>query len=435
VEDSPANTTVEKEGILETISRFTDFAGLLRMLGAALMVAAMSAFLLQGWNGGNDTTRFYMLLSQSILLAGGGLSLSYLLKENKGARVFFGLSLLSITADMVTLGALIFSVAHWGSELGHYPGFASWKASSGASLAVAGLAGVLVLAPTAMFSFMVLARRSAMPLSTLFLFTNLLLLVPVRESWMVGALTMAGVLIPSLKLHGLLKVDSSLRTKEGYFAMAGLFAPVVIIIARSLWLYRMDALLEMMLAMTGFGMLRLYQSATGRDSRLLGLFSFCFAGLCAQGACTLLSLPDNAAFTVFGVIFAGLGLDITLRSSKHRDSYANLTGCVLAATQVAGYMTASGIAASLGLIAGGVGVAVIGRSFENRLMALAGAAMTVLGIGDQFYKIIVLVDFSNWATLAAVGTTAIVGASVLERHGAVIKLKCQQLLNINKPTA
>ena len=74
----------------------------------------MSSFMLQDWGSANDIQHYFMLLMQSALLAGAGFAMSYLLKENKGARIFFGLGLISVTANFTILGALVFSLTpYW----------------------------------------------------------------------------------------------------------------------------------------------------------------------------------------------------------------------------------------------------------------------------------------------------------------------------------
>lgn len=80
--------------IANAIKGFASFSELLRMVGAGIVVASMSSFMLQDWGSGNDIQRYFLLLMQSALLAAGGFAMSYVLRENKGARIFFGLSLI-----------------------------------------------------------------------------------------------------------------------------------------------------------------------------------------------------------------------------------------------------------------------------------------------------------------------------------------------------
>jgi hypothetical protein len=424
--EAAPETAANSKTILSMLAGFADLATLLRMSGALTVVAAMSAFLLQGWHGGNDLHRYYLLLSQTLLLCAGGFGLSYGLKENKGARVFFALSLLSVTANLVTLGALVFSLVQWGGNLAHYPAFASWKAAGmGDTLLAMGVA-VAVLAPVAYFGFLVFARRSARALSLLFLFTNLLLLIPVRESWMVGAVALSGVLIPFFFAGRLLRQDATLRTPEGYFAVAALFAPALIIITRSMWLYQVDAALQLMLASGAFLLLR--GLATGMENTrgvksVIGALSIAAAFAATHPLAALLTGSNQGFYTLFAALFMALGLDI---ARHHEGRYAKTT-CIIAGTScLIPFMDTGTTASALVFILAGVIVCMAGRRFAKRFLLLQGAFMILAGIADQLHRIIAWVDFSNWATLAILGATAIILASVIERHGAIIKLKWQQ---------
>lgn len=185
-EEQRSTLLPEETNIFNLMNKMMNFASLMRVCGALVMLVAMSSYLMQGWHEGNDISRYYMLLSQTFLLAISGFGLTYILKENKGARIFFGLGLVSITVNMTTLGALIFSTTQWGSALVHYPSYAKWVAPEFGAIVMALLGTALISAPVSWIGHKVLARRSANSLSVLFLFTNMLLLIPVRESWFVG---------------------------------------------------------------------------------------------------------------------------------------------------------------------------------------------------------------------------------------------------------
>ena len=60
------------------IKQFATLSRMLRIIGAFSVVASMSVFLLQDWGNSNDLHRYYLLLSQSVLLAIGGFSLAFL---------------------------------------------------------------------------------------------------------------------------------------------------------------------------------------------------------------------------------------------------------------------------------------------------------------------------------------------------------------------
>jgi len=182
------------ESILRSVRNFATLSEALRILGATVLLASMSVFLLQGWNEGNDISRYLLLLAQTGLLAAAGFAMSHGLKEAKGARMFFGLALVSIPANFTILGALLYSVFQWDGMLTSYPSYAKWTMDSLAGTGVTFAGAMLVLLPVTFFCFAVMARHSAKQLSLHFLLLNALLLLPIRSSFAAGSIALIGVL-------------------------------------------------------------------------------------------------------------------------------------------------------------------------------------------------------------------------------------------------
>ena len=76
------------------IRKATTIAELTRLSGAALIVFALSLFLMQGVDASNDLQRYHLLLLQTSFLGAAGFAVGFLLKEPRGARVFFSLGLI-----------------------------------------------------------------------------------------------------------------------------------------------------------------------------------------------------------------------------------------------------------------------------------------------------------------------------------------------------
>ncbi|MCH2547681.1 MAG: hypothetical protein MK052_08745 [Alphaproteobacteria bacterium] len=409
---------------LSTMSLFSGLAGVLRISGALAVIAAMSAFLLQDWSSGEDLDRFYLLLSQTLILACAGLSMSYLIKENKGARVFFGLSVLSITVNMATLGALIFSTVQWGSDLAVYPSYVRWQLDNPNDIALA-LGGILLVSmPVAWFSYMVFARNSAKLLAALCVFTNLLLLVPVRESLEFGALVAIAALVPIFCISHFGRKDAALRTSEGLFAIATIFAPAILMICRSLMLYPIDDNLQFLFAIIGYIGVRQIADYTELHSRIRTIINIGSLALAVIIAAMLpeiiaLELPNSVMLSLFSGCFTLLLLDISKRS-KNPIEIAHIASLVLAVVHIGGLL--EGVDRYLPMLSIFVGVSImfLGRHFASRFIQFVGASTIIAGIGAQGYDLIFLIDFTNWMTLAAFGASAIVIGSLLERHGAVL---------------
>ena len=430
-EENHPHPQPENTSILGLIRNVTNVASLLRVCGGIIMLVAMSSYLMQGWSDGNDISRYYMLLSQTFLLAISGFGLSYALKENKGARIFFGLALISITVNMTTLGALIFSTTQWGSGLVQYPSFAKWDAPEFGAIMLALLGTVAISAPVTWVSHKVLARRSAGTLSALFLFTNLLLLVPVRESLFVGVAALIAVIIPLSLFCKRMSQDNTLRTPEGLFAMTTVLVPAGIIICRSIWLYPVDEILQIILSGTSFIALRFCAQQTEKGSYVRVVTHWLSVGAAlgvAMPAAVLAEryLPGELAFNVFGFIFAGLLLDISTRCQKPFVPM-RLAAFVLTLSHVLPVMFIDDMSNAILCILAGLMIIAVARQHGLRYLMMMGMLTLLAGVGRQILELTEWIDFSNWITLSVSGGAIIITASLIERHGAVIKMRWDRL--------
>ncbi|MGH1377958.1 MAG: hypothetical protein ACRBB3_03965 [Alphaproteobacteria bacterium] len=430
-EESHAIPQEEDSNILGLIRNVTSLASLLRVCGALIMLTAMSSYLMQGWSDGNDISRYYMLLSQTFLLAVCGFGLSYALKENKGARIFFGLGLVSITVNMTTLGALIFSTTQWGGELVQYPSYAKWDAPELGAIMMALLGTVAISAPVTWIAHKVLARSSARTLSALFLFTNLLLLVPVRESLFVGIAALVAVIIPLSLFCKRMSQDNTLRTPEGMFAMATIFVPAGIIICRSIWLYPVDEILQIILSGTAFIALRFCCQQTEEESFARGATHWLSLGAALGVAIPVAILAERyfsgaLALNVFGFVFAGLLFDIS-RRCNNPVAPIRLAAITLMMSHILPVMFTDDIYNVILCIISGLVVITISRQHGLRYLMMMGMMTLLSGVGRQVMELAELVDFSNWITLSLSGGAIIITASLIERHGAVIKMKWDRL--------
>lgn len=422
-----SESEVKPNGIFETLRNITSIASLLRLSGALTVLAAMSAFLVQEWSAGDDISRYYLLLTQTLLLAVGGLGLSFLLKENKGARVFFGLGLLSLTANMTILGALVYSAIHGGSHTTDFPEFAIWKTMDFISISLALAATVVVSVPMALFSYRLLTRQSATTFTGIFAFSNFLLLIPVRESLPLGLLVLMAVVVPAQSIFNQLKTNSTLRTPEGIFAMTTLLIPAVLIVIRSLWFYSTDILLVLTLSGIAFAALRLWvshatpHSLTKSSMQSLSLVSAIVIAFCA-GELLQPLLSENLLTCVMSATLAVLMLDMAKRS----DNASRLITCasllLVGAPLFMACTQQDVMSGGIALIAG-VAAVFLGKAQGLHQVVRLGVVTMIVALFTQSHHLHGLIDFSNWVTLSVLGATIIIAASIIERHGALLLLK------------
>lgn len=422
---------VNDKNLFDSLNKFINVSRLLRISGAMAVIASMSAFLMQDWSIGSDLTRFYLMLMQTLLLAAGGFGLSFLMKENKGGRVFFGLSLVSITANFTILGALLFSQIQWFGSISEYPEFLTWTTTSMSALAIAGVLALIAMIPISWFSYMVFSRAAAKQLLILFVLSNFLLLLPVRDSLIIGLVVLTAVIVPLWLLRKKMFNDTSLKTPEGMFAVATVFMPALIMLVRSFWLYEVDELLLVMLGSIVFIMMRIFTTPLKDNAVLrhvLNWGSIATAGFIAHntGIASLALVPASYNLSIVGAVFALLSLDVAKRSGKLNTLFSAFAVLALLISNFWVLLINSDAASAVLLLLAGIVVVMIGQVEKSRAILIAGLMSSFIALAHQVYNTLIYIDFTNWATLAVIGVLAIVIASLLERHGVVLKHKWER---------
>lgn len=427
---------------ITTSSSFSGLSNVLRIIGGFSVVASMSLFLLQGWDAGNDINRYYLLLSQTLLLGLGGFALSYLMKENKGARVFLGLGLLSVSANITTLGALMYSFMPWDGGLAQYPSVAQWSVNDSLSIGLALCSAIAILLPATLFGFKVMARQSAKPLTIVYLLTNAMLLIPVRDVSFAAALA-AGMVFFTLAFSvKQCAKDNGLRTAEGKFSRLVLFVPSIILLVRSTWLYQANEVLYSAMGLIVFMALRvlaLQMSSPSTARRLVELAALPVAISTAIPAASLFDnlLVANIALPVFALIASALFVEVALRASFTKDKSSILVSAslMLSFSFLGNLLMDNGILASLSTCFVGLIVVMMGHWISQRFIVALGITTSLLGLVNVLYGLLENVDFLNWTSLAILGALAIIIGSVVERHGLVIRQRIKESLKRVKTIA
>ena len=440
VDDTPAfvpqRSRLSIEGIMQSIRNFATLSEALRVLGATVLLVSMSVFLLQGWNDGNDIRRYLLLLTQTGLLAAAGFAMSHGLKEAKGARIFFGLALVSIPANFTILGALLYSVFQWDGGLTTYPGYATWQieniASTGATLGGA----MFVLLPVTMICFAIMARHSAKALTLHFLILNALLLLPIRGSMAAGTIGLLGVLYALVIVGNLAGKDRSLKTGEGKFALATLFLPIVIILFRSMYFYQVDSLMVALVSLALFLSARQVSLFPDRGERLavfLEVLSLPFAMVTALALTDAFApeLVKGLAAPLFAAVYTTMALDIIRRTgSRHLRTAIGVSislSVALSFTLNAAFEL-SALTALLSMMAG-VMLVLWGAAGKKPVAMFGGLVTSAAGVMFGYDEIVQLIMNSSWIDLAIFGASAIALGSVVDRHGVVIKLRLDKWFN------
>ncbi len=405
-----------------------DWSGLLRTMGAMTVVAGMCAYLMQNLGDWQGISRYYVMLVGSLILAAGGFATSFLLKENKGARVFFGLALICTMVTTTTLGGFVNAAVNREAALltdlnaGGMFGI-DWFIADTMTLLGMGLSALLVLLPIAWFSFKILNRPHANTLLACFAACGALLLIPLRESLPVGILILCAVAMPFYLLYRKLPGDLHFKTWEGKFSAAVLFAPALIMMGRLLWLYQVDVLIGWML--TAIVLTASLLVSRNAEERNLWLGLNLVVALAASALLAFLSidllramLPLLLMVPLGGALFAGLCQLIAWQGLQKFPSIG-LFGYVVAAVLTLLNATALG---SLGgwtlcILLGSTLVLIARHGTKGGSTSLQwlGKVTLAIGIFPWLFELPTVVDLTNWISLAVIGVSAIVIASVLER--------------------
>ncbi len=205
----------------------------LRWMGSILIILSGVGFLLQGHESFLPAYRYWIGLGLILLLCSGGLICAYLLHEIKGARILLGLGAAFLPIQVAQVSAMIYS--YWQGETALQPEYA-WLQFMDVNPTLITLdffitAILLLIVNYASFAF--LARSHQKMLLWMSTIANILLLLPIRNSFIVPII-IAGLYVILRQTELKLQNDPRMLLSEGKAARALLSLPLWIIMARSL---------------------------------------------------------------------------------------------------------------------------------------------------------------------------------------------------------
>jgi hypothetical protein len=420
---------LEVAGSAPSAEKLEGLSRVLRAVGAGVLLASASSFLLQNWATGGDIARYYTLLGHTVALAVLGFVWGLRANDAKGARTFLALAGGLVPANICILGGLVYSQFSWeggATQVAHY---ASWVApsASAALLAVgvslASLAGVMLLA------FLSLARERARILTALYLGVNALMLIPSRDPSLVAVV--AGLQLIALGVFEgkVVRVTSSLRTLEGRFVRTMLFAPPVLVLLRSALHYELSAAF----VAVATGALAAGSFALALESRIPAVVASALRGLSlASLACSAASLaaafvetfglPASVALPVAGTAFgaSATGLSLLAGDALWGGLYRRAAAAAVLGTFALDLWVFPGVVSSITCGVASIVTLSYGFLWERRGLFVAGLAGAVLAVLTQLRAAIELYAWSHWGSLALLGVAVVLAATAVERHGEAL---------------
>ncbi len=411
---------------------------LLRVLGATALIFAMYSFLAKGWQSGNDSFRYLLLLSHTGILAAIGLASGHYLKESKGARLLLVLALVSVPVNFAILGSFIHSQTTMiiAAHSGAFPDYVSWTVGSLNTALLISAGALVVLTPVVFLGFTVLARHMAVKLSLLFLFSNAAMLLPLRDPQNIGLMVLVLTIAVSVATRAFADKQVAAKTSEGVIALSLQLLPLSVLAIRNLWLYTPDEFLFAVLCVSVFLMLRqisLCLEAATKARVILDRIALIPALLIVLPLSSALAdaifLPESLVLPVSLAISTAMVYDLSRRNQGYAGAYRLIAICEVLLGMLLNLMLFDGLLATLSCIVAGASLLMYGYHARQRGVFLAGMALVLMGMLQQLFELIYRFDLSSWISFAILGIIAIVAGSVLESQGLRIRQRLNEWKN------
>ena len=404
-----------------------DISTLIRNLGAGAILAALYSFLMGGWDSGSDLTRYGIFLLQTLAFTGLGLGLGYFLHAARSARVFLLLSLVSVVVNFALLGAFIYSVSPQAAGL-DIPAMVTWSVNTPKTAWLTTMLASCLLLPVAYIALRGLVRGISKPMLSLFVLTNLVLLMPLRADTWVAAIVLALGLAIAFFSTQLLQKRIEAKTSEGLLVLIIQLLPLSVLLGRSLWLHSSSVLL-MVLSVILFAYVArqlwwLYRHNSVAKA-ILELMS-----ILAAFANTLLIIAmlmdwsfvtSSVAIMVGALVGAIQIMEIGYRPSVNTLGYRRVA--VVIVTLAAATNMLLQLDNWTALITFITGVLMLALSFKRQQtsMLIAGIGLMGFSIFEQIMHLLHAFDMGYVFGLTLVGVVAILVASIMESSSGPLR--------------
>ncbi|MEM6531969.1 MAG: hypothetical protein AAF654_05065 [Myxococcota bacterium] len=408
VKETPKQTLEDRVGHVSKV---------LRIVGTLTFVSAAASFLVQRWGVANDIERYLSLLGITALLPAAGVVCGVGLREGKSARTLLGALITILPVHFAVLGGLAYSQFALDASEHMSAAYALWRGGSAGSVVATVAGSVAVLGVLSWFAHATFARAKAGSLTAAAIAANGLLLIPIRTPWATAVLAGAAALLLLYRDQSLVRSAPELRTPEGRWARGLLFVPVLLILARAINLYPVDALFGA-ISLTGVALSALVWSfRDGTDDEWparAAAVAVVGAGAFAALA-SLEFMPLWAAVATCGITTAFALIALGAFAPTARGLAVPMAAVVaLVSTIFAGFADGGAVASVLGL-AVGLGAAAYGYTCRVPFVLVVGLLQVAGSVLSLWQNAVAEYGFSSWGGLALVGVLTVMATSLLER--------------------
>lgn len=403
----------------------------LRLLGTAILLLAIADFLIQGLHGLTPDYRYWIMPGFSTLLAVCGLVCGYAWRDNKGARLFFGLAAALVPVQFSQLGAMLHLQVH-GAE----PGVAGWFGVD-QLMRPALLLGDLALSlaiglPVAYMAFSILAKsKRAGLLAELFLGCAVFL-VPVRDAD-VAALLCVGLFAALRLAQARYREDALLNSAEGVAARCLVWLPLAILVGRSAflpwsWLTPAGLLFILATLLTQ----DLARASWARLAEPCGILAAVLGAQCLLFGLASAALADAGRIILHFLATASLLFLMGGRSARYGASLRGLSALTALLGCFAYFAVCRDHSAALLFLGVGVALVYAGIAYRQRWVLFAGTVGFLAGMIFYGKLTLGLYQASPWLSLTGLGVAVLLFASFLEKKRkplAALGRRCWETVN------
>jgi len=389
----------------------------LRLSGAAMIVAAAGTFLVQSWDQTGDVPRYLALLGTTALLPGVAYLCGVRFRESRSARVLVLTFLALIPIHAGILGGFVLS--QFGGETTALGSVAQWVAPSKAAAVMLVAGAAAALGPLTWVAFRVLARPHAGLLTAASAVTHGILLFPDRS---VSAATLA--VIPMLATAGWCSLRVKPETRESKLAVAFLFAPAAVVAARQVLFYDVtSAFWSVILAAAAIGLFLLGRKSGDKTVERVAIIPTMLATAAFMiDFVPLRHVELSTAWLGYGWA-TGLACLLLAACSRRSAGFyikaAIILNAFVTATTLLG---APGPLAALQAIAIGIGLSSYGFIRGERSALYPGIALAGFGFIAEVSYAIESFEPGGWLALALGGAALVALTAWLERRARVVRL-------------
>ena len=434
-----ADTEGQTSGANNSLARMSQGARILRWIGSMTLIVSAIVFVSQRWDLMDSILRYYSFLGFTAVLAGIGLFCGVVLREAKGARTLLALAAAFLPAHFAQIGALIHS--QFGDIFPPEGSIMLLDAGTHAAAFQTLIVALAVLAPIAYLGLASMARRSAPALTAVFLISNAVLLIPVRQPDL-AALIGGGLFGALLMLDRLLfNSDPTLKSWDGRAVRTMLFVPLLVLVVRNIISYQITSLfIGFLAAVIGLIFDRILPSILTEKvrpaSRFVGFSLIAFAWIELPNGLVFGLHPlfprlsdaiDNGLYIPLNVLpVAILSLSGSARLGPDgKNGCWNSSALAIGSSVINLLFVGGPVAAFICLI---VSIAAIIGAFtvESRSILYAGAFSFAVSLLYYLIEAWRFAAVSRWLALAIVGTAVVVLSSYIERNQGRLLAKFNQ---------